>query len=43
MEHGLQMWWAESGMLTDRSIEDFKKLDEQVPKWQGDYEVPGLQ
>ena len=22
-------------MLTDRSIEDFKKLDEQVPKWQG--------
>ena len=35
---------AESGMLTGRSIEDFKKLDEQVPKWQENYEVPrGLQ
>ncbi|WP_088312393.1 serine hydrolase domain-containing protein [Bacillus cereus] len=34
---------AESGILTDRSIEDFKKkLDEQVPKWQENYEVPGV-
>ena len=33
---------AESGMLTGRSIEDFKKLDEQVPKWQENYEVPGV-
>ena len=29
-------------MLTGRSIEDFKKLDEQVPKWQENYEVPGV-
>ncbi|TKI80617.1 penicillin-binding protein, partial [Bacillus cereus] len=34
---------AESSKLTDRGIEDFKKkLDEQVPKWQENYEVPGV-
>ena len=33
---------AELGTLTDRSIEDFKKLDEQVPKWQGNYNVSGV-
>ncbi|EOO20457.1 serine hydrolase domain-containing protein [Bacillus cereus] len=34
---------AESGTLTDRSIENFKKkMDEQVPKWQGNYNVPGV-
>lgn len=34
---------AESGALTARSIENFKKkMDEQVPKWQEDYDVPGV-
>lgn len=34
---------VELGMLIDRSIEDFKKkLDEQVLKWQEDYEVFGV-
>ncbi|QWG51218.1 class A beta-lactamase-related serine hydrolase [Bacillus mycoides] len=34
---------AESGTLTDRSTENFKKkMDEQVPKWQGNYNVPGV-
>ncbi|MBC6975942.1 serine hydrolase [Bacillus sp. Xin] len=34
---------AESGMLTDRNIENFKKnMDEQVPKWQENYDVPGV-
>ncbi|PDY15075.1 penicillin-binding protein, partial [Bacillus cereus] len=34
---------AESGTLTNRSIENFKKkMDEQVPKWQENYEVPGV-
>lgn len=34
---------AESGALTDRSIENFKKkMDEQVPKWQENYDVPGV-
>ncbi|MED1412643.1 serine hydrolase domain-containing protein [Bacillus paramycoides] len=34
---------AESGALTDRSVENFKKkMDEQVPKWQENYNVPGV-
>ncbi|UOB95218.1 D-alanyl-D-alanine carboxypeptidase [Bacillus wiedmannii] len=34
---------AQSKILADRSIENFKKkMDEQVPKWQQDYDVPGV-
>lgn len=34
---------AESGTLIDRNIENFKKkMDEQVPKWQKNYNVPGV-
>lgn len=34
---------AESGTLTDRNIENFKeKMDKQVPKWQRNYNVPGV-
>lgn len=34
---------AESNILADRSIENFKKkMDEQVPKWQENYDVPGV-
>ncbi|WP_338749164.1 serine hydrolase [Bacillus sp. FJAT-52991] len=42
-------WWftkavrAESDTLSNRNIEDFKKkIDEQVPKWQESYGVPGV-
>lgn len=34
---------AESNILADRSIENFKKkMDKQVPKWQENYDVPGV-
>ncbi|MGE7884132.1 serine hydrolase domain-containing protein [Bacillus sp. NPDC094077] len=34
---------AQSNILADRSIENFKKkMDEQVPKWQENYDVPGV-
>ncbi|PFN78876.1 penicillin-binding protein [Bacillus cereus] len=34
---------AESNILADRSIENFKKkMDEQVPKWRENYDVPGV-